>query len=349
MKAAIVGAGYIARQHLRAMQAAGAEIVGICDLSPGIAACTAEQFGVSKWYTNLAAMLDAGLPDIVHVTTPTSSHAALARQAIEAGAHVLVEKPITPDLTTWTQLRDFARTNGRHVTEDHNYRFNSSMQRVLALIESGDFGDVVHAEAFYCLTIHEPTGAFADPNAPHACLNIRGHAIHDLLPHMAYLVALLLGKPVSAATEWLKRDPDTILPHDEFRSLITADRGTANLGFSSHARPDGYWMTIYGTKMMARINFFEGRLNLDRLRGGGPLMYLANGLSESRAVRRAAIRSLMRKLSGGPGLYEGLFELVRQTYDAITSGNEPPVTVEDIETTQLIMDQLTRGLEVQLT
>ena len=68
-------------------------------------------------------------------------------------------------------------------------------------------------------------------------------------------------------------------------------------------------------------NLFETRLTIDRVRAGPkPLTPLFNGLHEARDVRRGALGSLVRKLSGGPGAYEGLWDLITKTYQALGSG-----------------------------
>src|SRR5262245_28758712 len=109
MKAVLIGAGAIAREHLGALQAVpGVEVAGVCDLSAAMAEATAEQFRVARWFTDHRRMLAELEPELVHVTTPPSSHARLASDALEAGAHVVVEKPLTHELVEVETLLDLA-------------------------------------------------------------------------------------------------------------------------------------------------------------------------------------------------------------------------------------------------
>src|SRR5687768_9183491 len=108
MKAAIVGAGVIAQQHIAALQSINCESIVVCDKSPVIAEATAARFKLQEWYVDFDRMLEVARPDTVHVTTPPDSHVRLATAALEAGTHVLVEKPIAPNYKVWTQLRHFA-------------------------------------------------------------------------------------------------------------------------------------------------------------------------------------------------------------------------------------------------
>ncbi len=113
------------------------------------------------------------------------------------------------------------------------------------------------------------------------------------------------------------------------------------LGFSANTQPDAFWLRVYGEKMQAVANLFETRLTIDRTGGGPkPLRPLFNGLREAGDVRRAALGGLKRKLSGGPGAYEGLWDVLAQTYRAIGSGSEPPITPRQIIEVNHLVDDL---------
>lgn len=326
LRAALIGAGQIARQHLACLkELPGVEVVGVCDLSRATAEMVAERFDVPRWFTDADTLLATVRPDVVHVTTPPASHYRLALAALDAGAHVIVEKPATVTFDQLTTLLDRAADRGRVLVENHNYLFNAATRRIGDRIASGEFGAVVHVEVLICLDILGPGSPFCDPNAPHPTLALPGGAIADFLTHLASLSYAFVGPHRTARTLWARRS-ESLLPVDEFRALVEAERGTALLGFSGHAQPDAFWLRVYGERMQAVANLFETRLTFDRLRGGPkPLRPLWNGWSEARAVRRSAVSSLVRKLSGGPGPYEGLWELLRRTYEALASGGELPV------------------------
>jgi len=343
MRAALIGAGQIARQHLACLrELPGVEVVGVCDLSPAMAESAAERFAVPAWFTDSREMLATARPDVVHVTTPPASHYPLALAAIEAGAHVIVEKPATVTLEELLTLGGRARDRGLALVEDYNYLFNSATREVLAQVESGEFGAVTHVEVFITLDILGAGSVFADPNAPHPILSLPGGAIADFLTHLASLAHRFVGPHSAAHTVWSRREPDrSPLPFDEFQALVDAERGTASLGFSARTQPDAFWLRVYGTRRQAVANLFETRLTVERLRGGPkPLRPLVNGLAEARAVRRSAFGSLRRKLSGGPGAYEGLWELLRQTYRALESGGELPVTPAQVTAVNRLVEAL---------
>jgi len=339
LKAALIGAGQIARQHLSCLrQLPGVELAAVCDLSPAVAECAAERYGVRSWFTDHGAMLREVRPDVVHVTTPPTSHYRLALDALEAGAHVVVEKPATSTFDELETLIRRAGELGRALIEDYNYLFNQAPREILRRIEAGQFGGVVHVEVLICLDILGPEG-FADPNSPHPCLSLVAGAIADFLPHLASIAHLFVGPHRRADAVWTKRRP-SVLPYDEFRAVVDGERGTAALGFSANAQPDAFWLRVYGERMQVVANLFETRVTFHRLRPGPkPLRPFLNGVEEGKAIRRAAVDTLLRKFRGGPGAYEGLFELIGRTYRALADGSALPVSTQQVrEVNRLISD-----------
>ena len=330
MKTALIGAGQIARQHLSCLRGlAGVDVAAVCDLSPSVAECAAERYGLRSWFTDHRVMLREVRPDVVHVTTPPTSHFRLAMDCLDAGAHVIVEKPATTTLEELEALVRRAEEAGRALVEDYNYLFNSAPLEILRRIEAGEFGAVLHVEVTINLDILGPSG-FADPNAPHPALKLAGGAIADFLPHLASMAHLFVGTHRQVHTIWQKRR-QTVLPYDELRAMVEADRGTATLAFSAGAQPDAFWLRVHGERMQASANLFETRLTFDRVRAGPrALRPLLNGLEEGRTIRRAAIGTLLRKFKSGPGTYEGLFGLLARTYQALAAGARLPVPAQQV-------------------
>ncbi len=340
MKAALIGAGQIARQHLGCLrELPDVEIAAVCDLAPSVAEGAAERYGVRAWYTDYKAMLREARPDVVHITTPPTSHFRLALDSLDAGAHVIVEKPATLTFAELETLMGRARERGLAFIEDYNYLYNRAPREIVHRIETGEFGAVVHVEVMICLDILGPTG-FADPNSPHPGLELAGGAIGDFLPHLASMANLFIGGHRHAHAIWQKRKPG-LLPYDEFRAVVEGEQGTAALSFSASAQPDAFWLRVYGERMQATANLFEKRLTFERLRSGPkPLQPLFNGIEEGGAVRRAALGTLMRKFTGGPGAYEGLYELLARSYRALADRSPLPVTQEQVLAVNRLIEAL---------
>src|SRR5271157_3992315 len=266
IRVALIGTGRIAQEHLACLrQLPGVQVVGVCDRLSALAEMTAERFGVPEWFSDHRRMLESVKPEVVHITTPVTSHLSLALDALDAGSHVFVEKPITVDHQSFLQLKSGAEKAQRILMEDHNFMFNEPIQHILALVRSGEFGWVEHVDVFYAASIMEAWSPFADQNIQHPALTLPGGPICDFLPHLSYLAYAFVGPHLSVLTLWRKRAKNSQFLSDEFRAIVEAERGTANLSFSAHTQPNSIWVRVYGTRMQAEANLMEPRWNVDRL------------------------------------------------------------------------------------
>src|SRR5207249_11756320 len=145
---AVVGCGQIADAHLQEIRKIpSARVVAVCDRYPDLARQAAERFGVPGIYSDVARMLAESKPDVVHITTPPQSHAALACQALAAGAHVYVEKPFTVDAAEAAGVFKAARANGRLVCVGHDHLFDPCWEELRRRHASGALGKVVHVDS----------------------------------------------------------------------------------------------------------------------------------------------------------------------------------------------------------
>ena len=343
LRGAVIGCGAIAREHLAAVaELTNAEIAAVCDLSAARAEATAERFGISKWYTNYEKLLAELKPDLVHVTTPPSSHFPIAKACLSAGLNVLCEKPITTDYQTFRVLRQLAVDNSCLLMENQNFRFHSGIRRISILMDAGELGDILDAQICISLNIYGVGSPYVDPNAAHAALALRGGLIGDFLPHIAYLAHMCTGPVTELRTAWVKHRRESPLPADEFRGFIKGERATAYVSFSGNGQPDGFWVRVAGTKAHVETNLFEPpRLTLRRVRAGEPaLMRLVDGIAEARDVLKGSAAGFWRKLAGTSS-YDGLPELIKRTYLAVESGGPPPVTLDEIDAAACLVDRFT--------
>jgi predicted dehydrogenase len=342
IRSALVGAGNIARAHLSALRSLpDVECVAICDRAPVMAESMAEAFGAAGWFTDFERMLREVRPDVVHVTTPPASHFALARAALESGAHVLVEKPITTRAAELDELVALARTRDRMLVENQNYLFNGTLRELVRRLEGGALGELVHVDVVLGLGVLGPGSRYAEPAAANPFAALRGGLVADFITHLCSLAVGLVGPHRRAHALWSKRNPSTPLSSDELLALIDAERGTAVLHFSARAQPDTFHVIAHGTRMRVVAGLFEPLFASERLRSGPrPLLPVRNGFALARAHARAAIGGLWRKLAGRPAAFEGLGELVRRTYDAIRDNSPPPLSLDHLVAVRRLEEEL---------
>src|SRR6266566_4160229 len=141
LKIAIIGCGKVADQHVEAIhRIPGCEIVALCDWEPLMAKQLGQRFGIAKCFSDLKEMLETVSPDIVHITTPPISHYSLAKQCLESGSHVYLEKPFTITAGEAELLIRLAESCGLKITVGHNYQFTLEMMEMRRLISGGYLG-----------------------------------------------------------------------------------------------------------------------------------------------------------------------------------------------------------------
>jgi predicted dehydrogenase len=143
-RVAVIGAGWWATQaHLPALRDdPDAEVVAVADRRQEQADAAAAAYGVPRTYTDHRRMLEQERPDGVVVAAPHTHHYALARDALEAGAGVLVEKPMTLDAAEAEDLVALAERTGLPLMVGYTWHFNPMAQALRAAIAAGRLGDL---------------------------------------------------------------------------------------------------------------------------------------------------------------------------------------------------------------
>jgi predicted dehydrogenase len=139
----IIGLGY-GRAHLAGFKAAGCRVVALCQRNEAAARSLAEKHGVPGVYARWEDLLERAKPDIVVIATPPALHLPILRAAMQAGAHVVCEKPLAMNRGEALEMIDIARRSGRAAITGFNWRFPAAMQRFKAMVDAGHLGRVFH-------------------------------------------------------------------------------------------------------------------------------------------------------------------------------------------------------------
>lgn len=145
---AIVGCGTIAPTHaeaLAALKADGAQLVACADVVPERAASFAEKFGLNV--QNFEALLADPNIDAVSICAPSGVHAELGTRALQAGKHVVVEKPMDVSLAACDALLAAQRESGKRLAVISQHRFDHASIVVKAALDDGTLGRLVYGEA----------------------------------------------------------------------------------------------------------------------------------------------------------------------------------------------------------
>jgi UDP-N-acetylglucosamine 3-dehydrogenase len=181
LRVAVIGLGF-GRRHIRAYQAVpGVKVVAIAARNAEGREQAAREYGIPTTYADHVQLLSDGGIDLVSICTPDRLHARQALDALQAGVHVLCEKPIATSLEEAASLVRTVRETGLVFAAGHNYRFFPQFARLKALVDEGAVGDLLLGESSYVQDLYgmETLGPdywrFADPQDFYL-----GGAIHNV-------------------------------------------------------------------------------------------------------------------------------------------------------------------------
>ena len=139
---AVIGTGFIGTVHVEALRRIGVRVTGVLGSSPERGAASAERLGVAHAYGSLDELLADPTVDVVHVTSPNDRHVEQARAALEAGRHVVCEKPLAMTAAESAALVELAQASGRVNAVNFNIRFYPLNQHARHVVGGGEIGDV---------------------------------------------------------------------------------------------------------------------------------------------------------------------------------------------------------------
>ncbi|UVI27510.1 Gfo/Idh/MocA family protein [Paenibacillus spongiae] len=266
LKIGVIGAGSISQSHLNAYAAnKEVEIYAICDLNEQRAADAAKKYGATKVYTDYNELL--ANPDIVAVSVCTwnNTHAKISKAAVEAGKHVLVEKPLCRTVEEALDLQKAVRAAGKVLQVGFVRRYDPNAQMLRKFVENGDIGEIYYAKASSLRRLGNPGGWFSDIERS------GGGPLIDIGVHVIDLCWYMMGKPkvksVSGNTyrklgnrsniqnlsfyQAADYDAEKNTVEDMTNALIRFENGASllvDVSFTLHAKKDEGAVKLYGTK-----------------------------------------------------------------------------------------------------
>jgi len=235
----IVGVGYWGSKHVRVLHGLDrVPSVAVIDTRPERLGPLLRSFPSVRGFTSL----DAALPhvDAVVVASPPTSHVPIALQAIAAGKHVLVEKPLATSVAGARTLVEAADRQGVVLMAGHTFEYNSAVWRLRELVETGELGQLYYIDsARLNLGLYQ-----TDVNV-----------VWDLAPHDVSIINLLMGRPPSSVQAWGSRHA-----HRRFEDVAYLRMTYEDIGVSAHVHVS--WLdpckvrrvTAVGSRKMAVYN-----------------------------------------------------------------------------------------------
>ena len=187
---AVVGAGSIASAHLDAYaDQADTDLVAVVDRHPDRAAALAARYGIETTYASLDEALADDRVHALSLCTANTSHATLAVTALEAGRHVLVEKPLATTLEGAVTVSAAAARSGTVVQVGFVRRFSGNVRTLKRFVDAGDLGQIYYARASNLRRAGHPGGWYGDRERS------GGGPLIDIGSHVLDLCWYLMGRP----------------------------------------------------------------------------------------------------------------------------------------------------------
>jgi len=327
MKVAVIGVGSMGKNHARVYsELPEAELVAVADADQKLVAATAEKHGAHA-YTDYREMLEKEKPDAVSIVVPTAMHEEVGLAALDAGVHVLMEKPIAATVEEGQRLIEKARAVKKQLMVGHIVRFNPAMQALKQKLADGDLGRIFQV---FCRRAGPFPARIRDVGV-----------VVDLAPHDVDVMRFLIGADplrVYAETErrihtdhedlvWgLLRFPDGVVGSLEINWLTpTKIREVLVLGERGLFRIDDLTQDLY---------FYENaQVNADLW----PALKTLKGVSEGHMIRYAIQR------------YEPLKAELQAFLGAVKEDKPVPVSGEDgLEALRLALALVESGQKHQV-
>jgi len=332
LKIGIIGCGGIANgKHMPSLKALGnVEMVAFCDIIEEKAQQAKEEYGTAdaKVYTNYKDLIADGTIDAVHVCTPNKSHSFITIDSLEAGKHVMCEKPMAKTTKEAREMVDAAKRTGMKLTIGYQNRFRNDSQYLNRMTKNNDLGDIYFTKAHALRRRGVPTwGVFLNEEEQGGgpLIDIGTHALDLALwltgnykpKHVVGNVYYKLADTENAANAFGPWDPEAFKVEDSAFGFITMENGATIALESSWA--------------LNTLDEGEAQVTLCGTDGGADMK---DGL---RINGEAYSRLYDKKInlgSGGVAFYDGAAETAeileaRTWVDAIINDTEPLVKPEE--------------------
>lgn len=332
LKLAIVGCGGIANnKHLPSLsKQKEVEVVAFCDIIVERAEKAAKEFGAegAKVYEDYRELLKDASIDVVHVCTPNDSHAPITIAALEAGKHVMSEKPMAKYAADARDMVAAAKRTGKKLTVGYNNRFRKDSQYLYKTVRDGELGEIYFAKAHAIRRRAVPTwGVFLDEEKQGGgpLIDIGTHALDLTLWMMdnykpkAVLGTTFhkLGHKENSANAFGPWDPKEFTVEDSAFAMITMENGATIMLESSWA--------------LNTLEVDEAKCSLSGTEGGADMK---NGLRINGEAHSRLFVKEIELNGGGVAFFEGgdsdnPSDLEMALWiDALLNDKEPVVTPE---------------------
>lgn len=319
----IAGAGLMGRWHAYYAGKVGASIVGIVDPDAAAARRLARKHRGAEIFSDLETCLARTPSQAVHVCTPPSTHRELALEALKAGRHVVVEKPLASCVDHTNELLKLTEAQGLKMTVAHQWPFQRGFGKLARVRES--LGKLVRVAFTLCSAGAE--GASPDQ---------KERMLLEVLPHPLSLLWALFGRQI-IDSGWKLRTATS----EEFQATASIQDCEVSVFTSWRGRPTRNTLVLIGERATCRLDLFHGFCTVER-RPVSRTAKLLYPFRDSMSLTWAAAVNLAGRAARSEWAYPGLLPLIRLFYRSVRTGCQAPITGDEVLAIAEIVERLDR-------
>jgi len=330
----IVGSGLIADTHVAAVKDVCPGVrISVCDPLPGKAELLRRKFELAAAYTTLEEMLDKESPFSVHILSPPQMHVGHARQCLEAGSHVLIEKPLVFSVAEARDLYALAEDRGKVACVDHSVLYQPTVRKILEWIESTEDCRLLHFNCFFGIN----DGANPGLSPEHWKRHLPGGAIMDMIVHPVSLAVELSGKPANISCNFLGSSQHV----DEVAISWRGERCLVSIVLSTRARPARKRSEIVTSKQVFLLDHSTESYVVERP-GFGPrgAQKLFQNCSTGVQLIAGTLGTAMHVLRGELKQNPGARSLIAHYYAHLEDKEPSPISEESVINTTLALQEI---------
>lgn len=256
VKVLIIGTGSIGERHLRCFQATGRAALCFVEINAGLRQTIAERYGVSAAFADLDSAL-AGRPDVAVICTPAHLHVPMAQRLVEAGVHVLIEKPLSTSLEGIDRLQQTIADKQVVAGVAYVYRSHPHLKAIREAIRSGRFGRPV--ELIVVSGQHFPTFRPAYRDIYYKDRATGGGAIQDALTHLVNAAEWLVGPVNRLVVDAAHQVLEGVSVEDTVHVLARHGSVLGNYSLNQYQSPNETTFTVVCEEGTVRWELHENR------------------------------------------------------------------------------------------
>jgi predicted dehydrogenase len=327
LKVGIVGTGSISvESHIPVLKSLeNVEVAGICDQQIAIAKEAAIRFGIKNTYSDLSEMLSKEKLDVVDICTPPNTHAPLSIQSMEAGCHVLCEKPMATSVKEADEMTDCSKKSGVKLCVVHQNLCNPVIMKAKELVTTGALGKLLHVE----LRTYERRDSELCQNKDHWCHRLPGGIFYEIIPHPVYLSQTFLKNPTPIQVVGKKVSDRDWMKNDEIRALLQAESGFGSIVASCNSLIHGDTVDILGSEMELRGDLWGRTLITFQPRDRSSTAIGMSNLNLSLQLFKVVGSTMSTFMKAVRGKASAHYTFISRFIDSIFKDSRPPVTAEE--------------------